>query len=227
MEETINDMKDIKGISFPDIDVSTPGMVRKSQRIATTGFQLDSLRTALQYITDWSVAIDGGAHIGTWSWVLSKHFQTVYAIELAPDTFECLEKNVKHWGIESNVITMNRAISNTRSSVGVVEDDVAKIPRSSGRHIGSGNNIQTLVLDDLNLSNLGFLKLDIEGHEANALDGARELLTRLRPVVLIENKPQLAARYGETSQAVHILNSLGAKLVCKAGQKEIDWIFAW
>jgi FkbM family methyltransferase len=41
-------------------------------------------------------------------------------------------------------------------------------------------------LDDYQLENVGFIKIDVEGHELAVLKGAYELLTRDRPSLLIE-----------------------------------------
>jgi len=41
-------------------------------------------------------------------------------------------------------------------------------------------------LDDLKLENVGFVKIDVEGHEAEVLRGAANIITRDRPNFLIE-----------------------------------------
>lgn len=50
-------------------------------------------------------------------------------------------------------------------------------------------NIQTNTLDNLflsNLTSLDFIKIDIEGHELNAVIGAKKLITKHRPILMIE-----------------------------------------
>ena len=46
--------------------------------------------------------------------------------------------------------------------------------------------IQKVVLDDLGLANVGFMKIDVEGHELSVLRGCRKLIERLTPRLLIE-----------------------------------------
>lgn len=41
-------------------------------------------------------------------------------------------------------------------------------------------------LDDLDLGDIGFIKIDVEGFETRVIDGARETIARCQPVMLIE-----------------------------------------
>jgi hypothetical protein len=42
------------------------------------------------------------------------------------------------------------------------------------------------MIDGLGLERLDLLKLDVEGMEAEALDGARETITRCKPILFVE-----------------------------------------
>lgn len=154
---------------------------------------------------------------------MSKQFNHVYSFELDPDTFACFEKNVEYWKI-SNVTIKNCGLSNTHQFVGIAD---GRTKRSGGRHIKGSGSIPTTTIDALQLSNLDFLKLDLEGHEAKALEGARETLTAFHPIVIIEHKPHLARRYGGPNDAIDILHELGASLLDKVGKDNIDWVFGW
>ncbi|NBQ38303.1 MAG: FkbM family methyltransferase [Alphaproteobacteria bacterium] len=46
--------------------------------------------------------------------------------------------------------------------------------------------VEAVTLDELADRPIGFIKIDVEGHELNVLEGARELLDRQQPIILIE-----------------------------------------
>lgn len=58
--------------------------------------------------------------------------------------------------------------------------------------------IETRTLDEYRLQNVGFIKIDVEGHELAVLEGAEETLTGSRPNMLVEcnddHQPDGAAR---------------------------------
>jgi len=62
-------------------------------------------------------------------------------------------------------------------------------------------------LDALNLDPVGFIKLDVEGHEAAVLSGAEALLRRDHPALLIEIEER--HRPGAVAQTLHWLGELG------------------
>jgi FkbM family methyltransferase len=69
--------------------------------------------------------------------------------------------------------------------------------------------VATVRLDDLALTDVGLLKIDVEGHEKSVLDGAIETIRREQPNLILE----LEERHhrGVTKQATDLLNDLGYK----------------
>jgi len=140
-----------------------------------------------------TLAIDVGANMGLWSYAMVKScmFKKVLAIE--PNSR--LTSNLKTSGFD-NVTVLHKAVSSRTGKCQL------KIP-TIGKTVYSGwasleNNIdidaditkeievETVRLDDIALEDVGFIKVDVEGHEIHLLDGARNFFIRNRPVCLIE-----------------------------------------
>ena len=49
------------------------------------------------------------------------------------------------------------------------------------------DNIDVITLDSLNLQNVSMIKIDVENHENEVLDGARQTILQNRPILFIEN----------------------------------------
>ena len=175
---------------------------RKCQRhFEGGGIQVDHLMRALPHVKKWTLALDGGAHVGSWTRPLAERFGHVVAYELAPDTFECLRRNTLSL---SNVRIVNAAIGHRRGRVGVQEPG-----HTLGRSVAEGGDIPMLRIDDEKLPALDFLKLDLEGYEYFGLKGAEKTIRKFKPVILVEDKGH-GLKYGVPENGVrHFLQSLG------------------
>lgn len=50
-------------------------------------------------------------------------------------------------------------------------------------------NVETVTLDSEGFANVGFIKIDVEQHEREVLQGALHVIERCRPVMLVEVYP--------------------------------------
>lgn len=206
-------MKYDRGWAYPDVD----DFMHHEMKDDGT-YQASHLAIALKYVTDWSCALDGGGHVGTWARPMAAKFARVIAAEPSPDTFEALEVNMIAFGC-ANVELMNVALGAVPGSVTMQLDGrAAELKNTGGRYVAEAEKgIPRITIDSLNLSSLGFLKLDVEGSEPLALLGARATLKRCRPIVLFENKG-LWRRFGLAPDAPQqILTKAGYQQLEKAG----------
>lgn len=209
-------MKHRHGWAFPDADDL---MMRELG--ADGRYQAAQLDAALTFVTDWSLAIDAGAHVGTWTRTLSGRFAEVIAVEPSHDTFAALTENMTAFGCQ-NVDARNIALGSAIGTVAMMMDQQAiTVGNTGARFVRPDGPIRMESIDSWRLPTLGFLKLDIEGSEYAALCGARETLQRCRPVVLFESK-NLWKRYGVPKDGPQdLLTLLGYRYAAKVIADEI------
>ena len=171
------------------------------------GFQREHLLKAFEYVTDWRLAIDVGAHIGFWTVDLAMHFDKVHAFEPATDTFDCLRRNVTDY---SNVELHNCAVGMAAGKCNLVDDNT-RSGNTGSRFIRAGSgHTDVTPLDALELLCCDLIKIDVEGYEYQVLLGAEQLIRKHKPVIIMECK-RFPNRYGgvDTHTAQLHLKSLG------------------
>jgi FkbM family methyltransferase len=132
------------------------------------------------------VFLDIGMFDGFTTDTFIKHcpdFKGVYGFEPGKINFQkCTEK----FNSIENIRIYNLGLSNSSCILRFSENE-------SGSHFDSNGEIAVQVdrLDSLNLSNGTFMKLDIEGGELEALEGARETILKFHPriAVAVYHKP--------------------------------------
>lgn len=140
--------------------------------------------------------LDIGANYGLYTRFFAEQVGktgTVHSFEPVPDTFDVLKNNVEKAGL-SQVKVHCIAISNQSGtatiSIPTYPDGSKNYYEATLQHAASGNGIliQTLKLDEWldSFSLLHFIKLDVEGHEPQALAGMKHLIEKYYPIFLIE-----------------------------------------
>jgi FkbM family methyltransferase len=134
------------------------------------------------------IALDVGANIGNHSIYFSKYFKKVLSFEPVSRTFQILSLNTN---FVQNIEVFNFALSDETKQSNIFVDT-----KASG--LSSLNNtsnktciekIKIKVFDNLhNIDKdlIGLVKIDVEGHEVNVLNGMKNLLKSSSPICLIE-----------------------------------------
>jgi FkbM family methyltransferase len=131
-----------------------------------------------------SLALDIGANRGVYTYWLSQLASRVVAFEPIPPLAHYLKRVSP-----KNVTVVCTALSDRRgvSTLSIPESDgEASLRVMPNAPIVDEVQVPTLLLDDLDLQNVGFIKIDVEGSEASVLQGGRRTLTESHPVLLIE-----------------------------------------
>ncbi len=87
------------------------------------------------------------------------------------------------------------------------------------------NKVQIVSLDSLEYASIDLLKIDVEGLEEDVLRGARELILKSKPVVIVERSEYGNRRYGfSRNSSEKLLREWGAHIVYF---NEPDAIYKW
>jgi hypothetical protein len=149
-----------------------------------------------KYIKENITIIDCGAYVGSHTILLSKlnSNNNVIGFEMMPEHYKILVDNIKLNDL-GNVITFNAALND---NLGILE-----LPKQNynieNPNLGftvlnsekSNIKIPSLTLDYIipfiNESKpVQFIKMDVEGHEINCLNGSKILIEKFKPLILIE-----------------------------------------
>jgi len=157
--------------------------------------------------------IDIGANIGNHSVFLSQYFKNVIAFEPNPFTFKILKLNASKY---LNINVHNFGISSKRESL-YLSEDVKNLGGSkiytNKDDVPNGLTIRDISLeklDDLDLNNCKngiLIKLDVEGHEFEALKGSKNFIQKNTPIICFEQHAE--DFLNRSSPSIEFLTKLG------------------
>jgi FkbM family methyltransferase len=166
-----------------------------------------------QYLTPDAMAVDVGANVGLYTAVMARHAARVLAFEPHPDCAAHL-RELKLARCE----VVEAALSDTDGQAVLRvpcegRGDVAALATlADANELRGGNNagsvraipVRTLRLDTVLAAQptpaekVGFIKIDVEGHERAVLQGSAATIARHRPVLLVE----IEVRHGSNVEAI-------------------------
>ncbi len=196
-------------------------------------------------LSDAPVCLHVGASDGRHSYVMTKVAPkaTIYAFEPSAFAFEVLRTCLAWHRIKGQVTAVHAAVADKPGELLLVT------PRKTSGRMGrayayvaetapngqarpdlddQGMELQptpVITLDgfcrERGVSQVDFIRMDIEGAEQKALEGALEVLDRDRPHVLLEIHPvMLLARFGGSGEAVlEIFRTRGYRMFAVAGDR--------
>ncbi|MGQ0621115.1 MAG: FkbM family methyltransferase [Panacagrimonas sp.] len=138
------------------------------------------------------MAVDVGGNHGFYAFFMKRHCSRLVVVEPNPDLVVELRR-----GLGPKVSVLQCALSDTAGKVvmrlplaeGLDLSGLATIEASNQLVAGTDArliDVEAKTLDSLALQNVGFMKIDVEGHEFSALRGAKATLEASRPSLLIE-----------------------------------------
>lgn len=177
--------------------------------ILTTGiYDLSVTEVLYRLLERGETAIDVGANIGYMTSIMAKKVGstgTVWAFEPHPELFEDLSANIRNWqkNMSWNQIKAQKLALSNKTGEGLlnVPQNFSQNRGIASLAAGDVNTLQTYyrvpliklgqmeeILEKKN--QIGVLKVDVEGHELEVLEGAGELITKqqIRDVIFEEHR---------------------------------------
>lgn len=170
------DCKRVKGWLFPKNDTECSRVIFD---------EANKIEKVIAYCLHKRVAIQAGGNAGVFPLKLASYFEEVYTYEPDPDNYHCLMSNLEERDF-SNVSAVFAGLG--------AETTTGRIHRPYANNYGtsklvSGYGVDILRLDDqfkIDVE-IDLIYLDIEGHEYKALVGAKAIIDRCKPVIVVEN----------------------------------------
>jgi FkbM family methyltransferase len=159
-------------------------------RLVAAAYRLRAERRLLllnEFVPRQRTAVDAGAWWGPWTYWLSRRCTEVWSFEPNPHLAAFLTRVVSlNVHVEEVALSDHNGTATLFAPRDVGRDALATL---SAAHAESGARrieVPLRRLDEYGLQEIGFIKLDVEGHELEVLRGAEETLARCAPTLLVE-----------------------------------------
>jgi FkbM family methyltransferase len=147
-----------------------------------------------QFIPKDKNILDIGANIGVWSIIYSNIINNdckIYSFEPQKEIFDCLNNNVIINKC-NNIVLYNIGLSN-ENNIKYMNASYDMQQNFGSFRIVDDNDINSKLLkieckigDELQYSNIGFIKIDVEGFEYKVLQGLEQTILNNKPIIFIE-----------------------------------------
>jgi FkbM family methyltransferase len=160
------------------------------------------------------ISIDIGANWGAYAHVAAKFSAHVHCFEPQPALARVLQRGL---GRLANVTIHNVALSNASgwAEMRIPTNDIGYSTIEPSNRLEDKADltrgvevvrVRTERLDELSVGSMGFVKIDVEGHEIEALEGSMASLARDKPSLIIEVEER--HRSGSVTAVVGMLSKL-------------------
>ncbi len=154
-------------------------------------YQLEEIKVFDRYVQEGDTVLDIGANIGTHTlWFANKVGESGFVMAFEPQRllFQTLCANMALNSIK-HVDCKQLGVGYSKRLVTVPVLDPLKENNFGGLSIdghSEGEPVAICRVDDIGLSRCDFIKMDVEGMEPEALQGAMNTIVKCRPVLYIE-----------------------------------------
>ncbi len=146
------------------------------------------------YIKENTTILDCGAYVGSHTILMKKlnRNNDIFAFEMMPEHYKIIQDNIKLNNFD-NILTFNVALGDKIDRIKLPNVNYNKENTNYGGTAFYMNrdiiDIPLVTLDYIMpfiKKPVSFIKIDVEGNEINLLKGAKELITKYKPIIEIE-----------------------------------------
>jgi len=161
--------------------------------------------------------VDIGGHVGLWAMWLVNFFNHVHIFEPLKSHYDIIPYNME----KDNYTIHKVALGKESGSVSMEVNPTF----TGGAHINGEGDIPMITLDSLELEDVNFIKIDVEGYELQVVQGAEQTIRRCKPLMIIEQKGNDQKNFQDIRNGAH-------KFLTKLGMKDLrviagDHIMGW
>jgi FkbM family methyltransferase len=183
------------------------------------------IKLVKEFIVKGTDSLDIGVYQGIYSYEISKYAKTVHAFEFNPIIFPFLDRNI--YKIINNIKLYNFGLSNKNGKTTlripirnklVNEENYEEFFEMGRATICDKNefnefrtfSVNVKKLDNFQFENpISFIKIDVEGHELEVVEGAIATISRNKPILLVEIEERYSKK--KVIDTIKFINSLGYK----------------
>ncbi len=183
-------------------------------------FEPEVVETARRFIKKGSVVLDVGANFGQMAILFSKmtgEDGIVYAFEADDFVFEILKKNIEANRCENIIPVFGAVYNQSGKELFFPKQDFKRFasfgsygidPNASG-----GRKVNSLMIDDFDFAEpVSFMKVDIQGSDLFAMEGAKQTIEKHKMPILFEFEQQFQEEFGTSFQSyVDFVSSIDYK----------------
>lgn len=175
-----------------------------------------------------ALAVDVGGNRGRFAYYMARCAREVHVFEPNPICLAQISRlKTRNMMVHKVALSDNEGMATIRfdpknTGVGTIESTNTLADNPGIREVVE-LDVPVRTLDSFRLTNVGLIKVDVEGHEAAVLRGAKALLAAERPTLLVELERRHNPTVFETVSA--LLDPLGyrVKACTRSGLLPIEW----
>jgi FkbM family methyltransferase len=165
----------------------TTDLIQKKISESKMFYELDLLENMRARLHAGGLCVDVGAHLGNHTIFLAKICgMRVLAFEPQPDIYRLLVKHVELNGVADRVQTFNMALGEVDAR-GSMTSPLADNTGGATLELNDSGSVKVSTLDQhIGDQKVELVKIDVEGFELEVLKGARQTITRNKPLLFAE-----------------------------------------